>query len=137
MSINLNAFGYKSGNEKLSGHGDEARANALQKAMDSHGVEQVLIKMNELKVFTTSLYNVKHRFGVCPKATAYVDELLAEVERDILYVLSKKTIEESEEEDDVIMMPPIPAWLLNDTRNARFNECMKYLNLKQGYSRKA
>lgn len=179
MSINLRALGYKSGNEKLSGHGDEARASinmslsrsvnlcvfgysrhdddrtrsiALQKAIDTHGVWKVLDRLNQIKASNRKVHtHYTRRVNYQNVYTGYTRQVaahLVDTEADIKFVLS---INPEDDDDDYVYLPlpplvidkpsvvvrPVPKWRQDENRNARFNECMKYLNLKQGYSRRA
>jgi hypothetical protein len=69
LSISLRAFGYN------MAFTDEDRHNSLKKAIDAHGVDKVIERLNELKV--NIFYHEK-------------------AERDILYVSSIKTLPKEE-----------------------------------------
>jgi hypothetical protein len=73
VPISLRAFGYS----MASADGD--RHTALQKAIDAHGVEKVLQRLNDIKVNT---------------------RYLEKTEKDILYVMAKMPLPEDEDEDE-------------------------------------
>lgn len=102
-SISLRAFGYSMTAP------NEARYIALLKAVDAHGLDKVIARLNQVKV------NVEH---------------LKQTEKDILYILSKVPLPEHDDEDDdepTVVEHPVP---VDDNKNARFIECMKMLNDK-------
>ena len=116
-SISLRAFGYNMTSS------DEARYVALQKAIDAHGLEKVIARLNQIKV------NVQH---------------LKQTEKDILYVLSKVQLPEDEDEDEptivkhsvpddkyenepTIVKHSVPE---HDNKNDQFIKCMELLNSK-------
>eukprot|EP00798_Chlamydomonas_sp_ICE-L_P012721 gene12721-15966_t len=101
-SISLRSFGYSMTSS------NEARYVALQKAIDAHGLDKVITRLNQVKV------NVEH---------------LEQTEKDILHVLSKVYLLEDEDDDDetpVVMDEPVDV----GSRDAQFIECMKLLNNK-------
>ncbi len=88
---------------------NEVRYVALLKAVDAHGLDKVIVRLNQVKV------NVEH---------------LKQTEKDILYILSKVPLPEDDDEDDdepTVVEQPVP---MDDNKNARFIECMKMLNDK-------
>jgi hypothetical protein len=102
-SISLRAFGYS------MTASNEVRYVALLKAVDAHGLDKVIVRLNQVKV------NVEH---------------LKQTEKDILYILSKVPLPEDDDEDDdepTVVEQPVP---MDDNKNARFIECMKMLNDK-------
>eukprot|EP00798_Chlamydomonas_sp_ICE-L_P011811 gene11811-33_t len=100
VPISLRAFGYsmKSSNE--------TRCIALQKAVDAHGFEKVIARLNQIKI------NSEH---------------VKQTEKDILYVLSKMPLPPDDDCDDPTPEPTVP---VDDRRNDRFIECMKVMNDK-------
>ena len=113
VPISLRAFGYsmKSSNE--------TRCIALQKAVDAHGFEKVIARLNQIKI------NSEH---------------VKQTEKDILYVLSKMPLPQDDDcddptpplpqDDDCDDPTPEPIVPVDDRRNDRFIECMKVLNDK-------
>eukprot|EP00798_Chlamydomonas_sp_ICE-L_P028864 gene28864-32054_t len=99
--ISLRAFGYSMTSP------NESRHVALQKAVDAHGLERVIDRLNQIKV------NV---------------EYIKQTDKDILHVLSKVPVPEDDDEPTIVENP-VPVHV-DDNKNARFIECMKLLNDK-------
>eukprot|EP00798_Chlamydomonas_sp_ICE-L_P012072 gene12072-15182_t len=97
IPISLRAFGYSMTSS------NETRCIALQKAVDAHGFEKVLARLNQVKI------NSDH---------------VKQTETDILYVLSKMPLPP---DDDCDAEPTVP---VDDRKNDRFIECMNVLNDK-------
>eukprot|EP00798_Chlamydomonas_sp_ICE-L_P028867 gene28867-32057_t len=146
-SVNLCAFGYSRYID------DQARSVALQKAINAHGVEEVLDRLNEIKVSNRRVHaHYTRRVNYHNVYTGYTRQVvchLVDTDNDIKYVMLHKLIPEDDFDHVYLPLPPmvfdkpisiahtVPKWRQDENRNARFNECMKYLNLKQGYSRRA
>eukprot|EP00798_Chlamydomonas_sp_ICE-L_P032577 gene32577-17616_t len=101
IPISLRAFGYSMNSS------NETRCIALQKAVDAHGFEKVLARLNQVKI------NSEH---------------VKQTEIDILHVLSKMPLPP---DDDCVADPtPEPTVPVDDRKNDRFIECMNVLNDK-------
>jgi hypothetical protein len=81
-SINIYSYGY------ANGFSDRHRCTALQKAIDTHGVEKVITRLNEIKEYTLGVYADKYI------ASQLADKQLEEIQQDVLYVLSKQPLPE-------------------------------------------
>eukprot|EP00798_Chlamydomonas_sp_ICE-L_P012022 gene12022-15124_t len=101
IPISLRAFGYSMTSS------NETRCIALQKAVDAHGFEKVLARLNQVKI------NSDH---------------VKQTETDILYVQSKMPLPPDDDCDaDPTPEPTVP---VDDRKNDRFIECMNVLNDK-------
>eukprot|EP00798_Chlamydomonas_sp_ICE-L_P012012 gene12012-15112_t len=101
IPISLRAFGYSMTSS------NETRCIALQKAVDAHGFEKVLARLNQVKI------NSDH---------------VKKTEIDILHVLSKMPLPPDDDCDaDPTPEPTVP---VDDKRNDLFIECMKVMNDK-------